>query len=342
MRTLLMAVMIGFAAITPAFAQEGETATPNAQTDYPALASRIEKVMESALYAQEAFEHPRTQYFLLDLKRTAATATTDKEILEVVRRHRERLPFTHFSLRAPRRSPAPGAPTKPKSPKPEMTLEEREDGVFVMTVPNFNTGTVTVDGIAAAFERIVEADATGVIIDLRTNPGGTYSSGYLMAHLIDEPVTGGALFARPAREAVLSMDWSPFPEIPVQDINSIAHLAELVGQSGAILYRVEPRGPRYRGPVKVLTSFRTGSANEPLIYGLRDVENVEVIGEPTGGAMLSGFPQDVGQGWRMVVPVLDYIADDGVRLDKRGVMPDIVVHRDEALDVALARLNDAQ
>jgi len=62
----------------------------------------------------------------------------------------------------------------------------------------------------------------------------------------------------------------------------------------------------------------------------------------TASAMLSGesFPMD--ETFRLFLPVADYVTPDGVRLDRRGVAPDIEVPAEQALERALAEIDALQ
>jgi carboxyl-terminal processing protease len=66
-----------------------------------------------------------------------------------------------------------------------------------------------------------------------------------------------------------------------------------------------------------------------------------VVGERTAGAMLSGesFPMD--ETFRLFLPVADYVTPNLVRLDRRGVAPDVEIAGDRALERALALLDDS-
>lgn len=303
------------------------------ETNYMALAARIEGTLRQALYAEDAFVHPRTQMMLLDLRKAAMGGGGREAFLATARRHYDRLPFSHFSVIPPRSASADQASGTSRGDKAEtVTLEMREDGIAVLTIRSWG---VSLEDMKSVFERIDEQKPGALIVDLRENNGGTYSSGYLAAHLLSEPATSGALFGRPARERILSGDWSSFPVVPVNDIRSVDHLSGIIQESGAFIFAFEPLLPRYDGPVHVLSSHVTASANEPLIANLKAMGRITVVGEPTAGEMLSGARIDVGQGWRIFVPVFDYVMLDLSRLDLRGVAPDVLVPADQALDKAV-------
>lgn len=335
MRKVLVFVVFSILLVSSASAQE--------ETDYQELVKRIEASMNQALYAESAFNHPRTQMMLLDLKAAAETADGDEDILDVVNDYRARLPFTHFWLTPPKKDVSEGErnpSNEAQTPPENVTVEPLEDGIWKIRIRSFNS--LTLEETRDAFAEVVDADASGLVIDLRGNRGGTYSAGYVAGHLLDAPATAGALFARPAREQVLSGDWSPFPAVPVQKIRNLGHLAEIVQTHGAFLFHIEPLEPHYGGPVAVLTNKNTGSANEPLVDALKTAGRVTVVGEPTAGAMLSGFNVDVGQGWGLFLPVYDYVNPEGVRLDLRGVAPHILVQAEEAESTALRHLAGAK
>lgn len=314
-----------------AHAQE-ETAPP--ETNYPALAARIEATLQAALYAEEAFTHPRTQYFLLELKEGAKTATTHQAFLEPYRENVDRLPFSHLEFRTPER--AEQARGEPAAPADNVSLSEAAEGVMMLTIRSF--GRFTLDEAEDVFEQITEVAPKALLIDLRENRGGNYSSGYVAAHLTAEERSSGTLFARPARAAVLNGQRDQFPSIAVNDLKSVEDLAAAIQKNGAFTLTTRPLAPRYDGPVYVLTSHNTASANEPLVDSLKRAGRVTVVGESTHGAMLSADWIDVGQGWQMFTPVLDYVNEEGARLDLRGVAPDVQVPADRAVEAALAHI----
>jgi C-terminal processing protease CtpA/Prc len=58
--------------------------------------------------------------------------------------------------------------------------------------------------------------------------------------------------------------------------------------------------------------------------------------------MLAASPFVVSGKYMLLLPIGDFYAHDGVRLDRVGVAPDVVVNADEALDKALELINAKQ
>ncbi len=210
------------------------------------------------------------------------------------------------------------------------------NGVFVLPLESF--AGLDANRLAQQFATLRDRKARALIIDLRNNGGGTYSSGFVAAHLTAEPSTSGILFAAPAREAVLAGAGDAFPVVAVQDIEGLDALAALIRQHGAFTLGVRPAEPHFAGPVVILTSRQTASAAEPLVDSLQRRGRATVVGEPTAGEMLSGQSVPVGHGWTLFFPVLDYVTGDGRRLDQVGVLPDELVSADRALDRAMEML----
>jgi len=60
------------------------------------------------------------------------------------------------------------------------------------------------------------------------------------------------------------------------------------------------------------------------------------VGEKTAGAVLSSKLFDIPGGLHLRVPIADYFSITGRRLEGAGVVPDIEVPADQALETALA------
>ncbi|MCH8052790.1 MAG: S41 family peptidase [Planctomycetes bacterium] len=184
------------------------------------------------------------------------------------------------------------------------------------------------DGIDEAFADIVGRNPRALIIDLRDNPGGTYISGRVAAHLIESAVDMGVFFDRRARARVLAHELNDFPI--VTSISSEDEFNSLIRAHGAFVGSVEPVDPIYDGPVVVLVNGRTASACEPLVAGLQEIGRATIIGERTAAAMLWITSHEIGEGWMLWVPTVDYLTGQGVRLDGRGVVPNIETSSEEA------------
>ncbi len=141
-------------------------------------------------------------------------------------------------------------------------------------------------------------------------------------------------FDRRARARVLAHELDDFPLVTVTSISSENEFNNLIKEHCAFVGTINPVGPIYDGPVVVLVNRKTASACEPLAAGLQDIKRATIIGERTAAAMLWATHHDVGEGWILSVPTVDYLTIQGIRLDGRGVVPDIETSNEEAPRVA--------
>lgn len=140
------------------------------------------------------------------------------------------------------------------------------------------------------------ADAPGVVIDLRRNPGGeTFSLGITIGEFFDRAVDCGTFVTREGSRSVKN-SWQ-------------------IGSA------------RYGGKVAVLVDAASGSAAEIFAAVLQDHGRATVLGRRTAGAVLASWFYRLPNGGELQLSREDYIAPKGRRIEGKGVEPDIVVPR---------------
>ncbi len=200
-------------------------------------------------------------------------------------------------------------------PIPAFSVVASHPGVVVLRIEAFEAGLGQWLG-----QRLSEIPAeTDVVLDLRGNPGG----------LLREA------------DAALSC-FLPRDQI----------WATRVSRGGRpVTLTVAPGCGALSGPVPndvaLLVDGASRSAAELTPAALQEAGRALVVGEHTAGAVLISQDTALPDGGRMTLSRADYITASGVRLEKRGVAPDIVVARsaqerragqDPALDAAVAVL----
>ncbi|MEN0653115.1 MULTISPECIES: S41 family peptidase [Hyphobacterium] len=173
---------------------------------------------------------------------------------------------------------------------------------------SFAPAQVGGDTALAALNFVENTDA--VIFDMRQNTGGAPSMvQFIISHFLD-----------PREETVINTFVSSAREYP----SELVALAWLPGES-------RPEVPLY-----VLTSGRTGSAGEAFPYHLQAMERATIVGETTYGAGNPGGFHPLPGGLEIFVS--DGSARNpitGTNWEGTGVIPDVDVPADEALDAAL-------
>jgi retinol-binding protein 3 len=184
---------------------------------------------------------------------------------------------------------------------PEVRILAGNVGLLRMddfTIPRLASPT-----LSAAMTLVNHSRA--LIIDLRRNGGG-HSDQYvlMMSYFLDHPVKIGESFSRP--DSALEQSWT---------------------------YAVVP-GPRYDAfrPIYVLTSRETFSAAEALAEALRTHRKAVIVGDTTRGGGHTGDFQPVGARFILFVPT--GASTKGDEVEGRGVLPDVVVPSERALETA--------
>jgi carboxyl-terminal processing protease len=160
---------------------------------------------------------------------------------------------------------------------------------------------------------------TDVVIDLRGNPGGRLAEA----------------------DAVLSC-FLPLDRPWAARTGRSGRRMELrtAGGCGALQVPVP-------NDVAVLVDGNSRSAAELTPAALQEARRAVVVGAPTAGAVLISQETRLPDGGRLSLSRADFVTSGGVRLEKRGVTPDVaapvtpedrLAGRDPGLDAALAAL----
>jgi carboxyl-terminal processing protease len=148
-----------------------------------------------------------------------------------------------------------------------------------------------------AIDRAIEKAryGTGLVIDLRGNPGGKVD-------VFDSLV--GRVFARTIQ------------------------MGTRISRKGETQWVIKPRGKPYLGPLAVVVDSRSASASELFARLIQLEKRGTVIGDRTAGAVMMSqiFPHDFGAGnvtfYQTSVTVADLRMADGGSLERTGVTPD--------------------
>jgi len=198
-------------------------------------------------------------------------------------------------------------------------------GVAYIAVPSWfpSSGSQAAD-LDSALEQFQNSPA--LIIDVRMNPGGdSDTAGNFAGLFADQTRTAGYI---QFRKGPAHNDFGP-----LQTRN------------------VSPRGPwQYHGPVLLLIGRACYSSNEDFITQMRELPNVTVIGDTSGGH--SGDPRffPLSGGWQFTVSTwIDYTAEMQI-IEDRGIDPatfvparatDFQAGKDPVLDYAISYFGGA-
>ena len=163
------------------------------------------------------------------------------------------------------------------------------------------------------------ANAKGIIIDIRYNPGG--SDDIALAYASYFAATETPAFSKTTRTA---SGYTPATEV------------------------FTPIGPRHLSqPTVLLTGPYTGSAAEIFNFAMRNLPQVTTMGTATGGGLSDVLNFTLPNGWQLGLSHQIYLAPNGAAYEGIGIPPKIEVPidipafhagRDTQLEAAIAHL----
>lgn len=310
--------------------------------NYAALASAFEQLVRTKIFDPALPSQPAFQNFFKELSVRLARAHDDLDVVGAFQGLKSTLQSSHFAvIRNPRLAAQSLAETLRGDPKvnPDdfVRLSFFAPGVAHLRVTRWVRGA---PAIHRAFERLETTKTPVLLLDIRGNSGGDHSSVAPYAHLIREPAAIGVFVGRRWYSTRGSRPpTSDFAPIPVLSSDAAAEdLLRSLDDHGAVRAQAVPHAPHFAGHVYLLVDSRTASASEPLAHVLKVTRRATIIGERTAGSMLMALPYALPDGWVATIPIADFIAADGTRLEGRGVDADVKVAPDQVFLAAADRI----
>ncbi|HOE80764.1 MAG TPA: S41 family peptidase [bacterium] len=165
-----------------------------------------------------------------------------------------------------------------------------EDGLFIITINNFNADTETL--FAEAVADIKVKNPRGLIVDLRNNPGGYLDSAVAIAsYWIESGVIVGEQSATESPRQYLARGFAPLANLPT---------VVLINQGSA-------------------------SASEIVAGALMDYGRATTIGKTTFGKGSVQMVKDLPDGSMIKITTDKWLTPSGVSINDKGITPDIEI-----------------
>jgi C-terminal processing protease CtpA/Prc len=267
------------------------------------------------------------QEFFRRLDGAAARAEDDLDMVAAFTAHQPLIGITHFGfIRNPKIAATPiDSLITDLSANPAQWVNFTCYGTRELCYLRVSRWDRATPFIKRAFERADSVGTKTIIIDLVDNRGGDPSAMTPAAYLFRDSVTMGAVVGRPWYAAhsgpPTDAEMARFPPIASEEEAKL--LLHIVRERGGAFARIPARQPYFGGTVYLLVNERTGSASEFLAHLLKSTARARLIGKRTAGAVLVALPHVVGDGFVVLVPEADYYARGTIRLEGRGVEPDL-------------------
>lgn len=184
-----------------------------------------------------------------------------------------------------------------------ITYEMRPDGIAYIQLSDFSTSSPSAL-VAAAIEELAAEQPTGLILDLRANPGG----------YLNEAILTAGLFL-PVDSLVVTERWRD-------------------GSEERLTTPYEPVAPEIA--MVVLVDAASASASEIVAGALQDYGRATLIGETTFGKGSVSLVNDLSDGSQIWVTTARWFTPEERAIHGTGLEPDIeVVYTQEDLDAGV-------
>ena len=308
--------------------------TTEDKINYAPLYPKLIKTIQDNIYSTSVLQTREWNEFKRGIEKLCKEAHDDIELYFGFNMLTPKLPFTHLSLAIAQDVSEPGEPV---STQQSVIFKEESSSTAYLQIKNFASST---DELAAVLPGIVaNTGYKNLIIDLRNNGGGGIEAAFMLAkYIVSEDMEVG--YFPTNKLSYTGYQPELFKTLPtVQPVSTEEFGNELKTTPGAKLIFKKPNNPVFKGNIYVLTNGKTASTCEPMVYALKQGKKATIIGEKTYGGMLAATPFAVSGKYKLMIPIADFYTYDGIRLDKVGVMPNIEIKEEEALNKALEIIN---
>ncbi|HYG48263.1 MAG TPA: S41 family peptidase [Allosphingosinicella sp.] len=271
----------------------------------------------------------------------AAAARGEGELVSLMRRMLGEFRTSHLDFFAtPSITPQLHSGIKQAAPPAPhgISWKQAAPSVGFLSIQSFEDGPGVVARIDQAFAALGGNES--LIVDLRGNGGGTLAAAMRLAdHILPRPMPVG-YFA--SRQGLIERNLTSIDQLDRSALSTFAgysseEFGRAIAEKGALMLTSGGRAPRlYSGKVVILIDEYCFSASEALAGVVKETKAATLIGRKTPGLMLGANMIPIEGGWTLVLPVLDFRTPRGVKVEGRGVEPDIKVKYRDGRDADLA------
>ena len=192
----------------------------------------------------------------------------------------------------------------------------------------------------AAIDNLKREGCDGLIIDLRSNIGGSLGFARLASYMCPDRIPiGHSLTPKRLRSGY---DPANLPRVPMPRTRAelVVTLGLFALRDKSVMLLTQGLGPQpFHGRIAVLINEWTNSAAEMLANFAAENRLATLIGQKTRGNVLGAANFKVGGGYWLRIPVFGWFTSKGISIEGQGVSPDLSV---DVTPEALAAANDHQ
>lgn len=174
---------------------------------------------------------------------------------------------------------------------PHVASEILKDGIGYVQISSF-FGDDTMDSLNHELDSLARQGMRGLILDLRYNPGGSFPLAI---------------------------------EVASRFLPAGSPVVHVVGRDGRKVTYYSSQGPKVTVPVVVLVNEASASASEIVAGALQDMKVATIVGVTTFGKGLVQTIYPLSDGSAVSITTSRYLTAGGNSIDKKGIVPDVVV-----------------
>ncbi|MGE5594053.1 MAG: S41 family peptidase [Betaproteobacteria bacterium] len=174
---------------------------------------------------------------------------------------------------------------------PHVASEILKDGIGYVQISSF-FGDDTMDALNHELDVLTRQGMRGLILDLRYNPGGSFPLAI---------------------------------EVASRFLPAGSPVVHVVGRDGKKVTYYSSRVPKVAVPVVVLVNEASASASEIVAGALQDMKVATIVGVTTFGKGLVQTIYPLSDGSAVSITTSRYLTAGGNSIDKKGIVPDVVV-----------------
>jgi carboxyl-terminal processing protease len=181
----------------------------------------------------------------------------------------------------------------------------------------------------AALESLKAQGCDRLIIDLRGCLGGSLGFARLVSYLCPGRIPIGYDVTRKRLQRGYNVAQFPKVPMPSSRLGLLFCLARFSVQDKSLLLLTQGLGKQpFHGRVVVLVNEWTNSAGEMAAQFVKDTKLATIVGKQTRGNVLGSTLFNVGNGYRLYLPIFGWYSPSGTYTEGSGVRPDVQIDID--------------
>src|SRR6266851_7068514 len=182
----------------------------------------------------------------------------------------------------------------------------------------------------AAIESLKAQGCERLIVDLRGCLGGSLGFARLVSYMCPDRIPIGYDVTRKRMQRGYNVAQFPRVPMPSSKLGLLFCLARFLVQDKSLVLLTQGLGKQpFHGSVVLLVNEWTNSAGEMAAQFAKDTKLAIIVGKQTRGNVLGSTMFNVGNGYRLYLPIFGWYRPSGTYTEGSGVQPDVPIDIDQ-------------